>query len=181
MKLVTLAAVSIAAISITSLAHATDFHFSFSNSTGNVSGTVQGEILGLVNNATSSATDVIITSVPVGLGPLPGTPFSGAAYAASYGGIVALNSFTVTNNLITGAVYQITNGYLDINLQPGPGSPFYNSLTSSDGATFVENQYGLDGGISFAAVVPEPAAWALMLVGCGLAGAALRRRSVATY
>ena len=31
-----------------------------------------------------------------------------------------------------------------------------------------------------AAVVPEPASWALMILGFGLAGAALRRRSVAT-
>jgi hypothetical protein len=54
--------------------------------TGNVAGTVTGEILGLVDNAASSATDIIITSAPAGLtGGLPTIPFSIDDYAASLG------------------------------------------------------------------------------------------------
>ena len=56
-------------------AHATllDFTFSFTGTVppGSVAGTVTGEIFGLTEGASSSATNVIVVSYPVGLEPPP--------------------------------------------------------------------------------------------------------------
>lgn len=52
------------------------------------------------------------------------------------------------------------------------------NLTSGNGWNDVPNDYGLSYVVEFEAV-PEPAAWALMILGFGTVGASLRRRSAA--
>ena len=155
-------------------AHATDIAFSFGNVTGNVAGIVSGEIFGLVDNATSAATEILITSVPGGIaGGVPATPFSAFAYAASLGQSISANSFTLSAGVVTGAVFQIYGGFFDLNLQPGPGDSFYNELVTPDASLFVQNLDGL-AGVSFSPV-SEPVS--MMLFSAGIAGlAAVRRR-----
>ncbi|MEA5577727.1 hypothetical protein, partial [Anabaena sp. UHCC 0451] len=71
---------------------------------GNVSGNVTGTIQGLADNATSAATDIIITSYPAGLNvnPAAPAPFSLFSYLAARGGTgPEENSFTVNNGVIT--------------------------------------------------------------------------------
>ena len=56
------------------------------------------------------------------------------------------------------------------------------ALLSNGSLDFAADDAGGSGWVTVteAAVVPEPASWALMILGFGLAGAALRRKSVAT-
>jgi len=55
---------------------ALNFEFSFTNTIGNTAGTVTGVVYGLRDNATTAATDVIITSYPSVMTGLPPAPFS---------------------------------------------------------------------------------------------------------
>lgn len=52
-------------------------------------------------------------------------------------------------------------------------------LQGSNGATKGQASADIDWSITYAAVVPEPTTWALMIMGFGAAGAALRRRRLA--
>src|SRR5271155_1268759 len=75
-----------------------DFTFSFTGTVppGSVAGTVTGEIFGLTEGASSSATNVIVVSYPVGLEPPspPQTVFSG----------IVSNAFEVdSSGAVTGA------------------------------------------------------------------------------
>jgi hypothetical protein len=115
------------------------YPFSFSNVIGNTAGTVSGLIYGLADNtAGQPASDLVITSVPLGFAPLPfPTPFSAFAYSVWLmqnqwaGSAIASNSFDVANGVITSALFQIAGGYLDINV----GSTI-NVLVSSDTLPF---------------------------------------------
>ncbi len=161
-------------------AHADDFHFTFTSDgdgPGNpLGGVITGEIFGLDNNAWSSATAVQIDSYSPTVTGLPGTPFLISDYAASLGFMITQNIFLVIDDQIVDGVYQISGGYFDLNVQAGGYG--YNSLVSPDAQSRVQNLQGLDG-LSFSAA-PEPATWAMMLVGFGALGAALRsRRSLA--
>jgi hypothetical protein len=75
-------------------AMADNFIFSFSDAAG----TVTGEITGLQNNATGSATKVLITSYPALLGSIP--DLIATDWAGQF-----LNSFTETNGVITDAQF----------------------------------------------------------------------------
>ncbi len=55
-------AVASALVLASSPTFALNFEFSFTNTIGNTAGSVTGEVFGLKVNATSAATDVIITS-----------------------------------------------------------------------------------------------------------------------
>jgi hypothetical protein len=77
-------------------AHADNFYFSFDNTTGDVAGMVTGEIFGLVDNSTSSATDVMITSAPTAIG-LPTTPYDIFPLSIS---LPLHNTFTVSSHTI---------------------------------------------------------------------------------
>lgn len=176
MRLLPLAAAAVI-MGLSGNAHATDINFSFDNVTGNVSGTVSGRIFGLSDNATSSATEILITSVPAGIaGGLPATSFSAFDYAASLGQFITYNSFTLSGGVVTDAVFQIYGGHFDLNLQPGGGDPFYNELVSFDESSIVQNTDGF-AGVTFSSV-PEPVSMALLGVGV-LGLAAARRRSIA--
>jgi hypothetical protein len=172
MKLKLLIAGVAVATSVASFANATNFFFSFTNNPGlgNVAGTVSGEIFGLTNNATSAATSVVVDSVPSGLDGLPATPFTAAAYASQLGEFISSNSFTVVNDVVTAADYQIWGGDFELN-----AGGALNSLSSPDASMRVQNLDGL-GGITFsvASAAPEPAAWAMMVLGIGAIGGAMR-------
>lgn len=177
-----------AALATAGAASADNFYFSFTNDVGNVSGTVTGEIFGLVNNSTGPATKVEILSYPSGvLGPSP-SPAEVAFYATPIDALTWAtqfeNSFTETAGVVTFADFHADNStpystldrlYLNgQNCSSGPTCSFL-SLGTNDGY-FVWHG---DAGTTFtpATGVPEPAGWALMLVGIGLAGAALRSRN----
>ena len=109
-------------------AHAVDIDFSFTgagpgfnpsdNSWSWWAETVTGSITGLENNGTSAATDVIITSIPSGMtAHFPATPFD------AFVSYVSVNSFTLSDGVVTSAELQVGSGYLDINVAGG-----YNSL-----------------------------------------------------
>lgn len=76
---------------------ALDFSFSFTNTIGNTAGTVTGVVKGLLNNATTAATDVIITSYPSAMTGLPPAPFS--VLKLPYTSLI-YNSFPVYNGQV---------------------------------------------------------------------------------
>lgn len=179
------AAVAASLICGGSAAQAADFIFTFGSNLGDPdvnpasaqSGTVTGRILGLADNGTSSAQSVFIdTYSPDGsLVPLDVllwfSPFDFE------------NSFTVQNGQIVDALFLRSDEfgssfdrlYINIPIYGLQGTN-YASLGSNN-ATSIWNNDGLQG-ITFTRIdtlVPEPATWAMMLVGFGAAGFAFRR------
>ena len=141
------------------------FYFSFSNTTGSAPGIVTGEITGLANSGSSSATHVYVDSYPSGLGLTLSTPFDTIADSA-------LNSFTVNNDKITGALYfAVGVGSYELGINHFSGNYLYG--VNSNKETF--NGDGL-GGVTFTAV-PETSTRTMILlfVGFGLAGCYARR------
>jgi hypothetical protein len=97
-------------------AQADNFLFSFSNDPngpGNVQGTVTGEVFGLPHNGTGPATDIQIFSYPAGL-VLFGN-YTPPVDVFLWAGTVGENSYTVTNGVVTGGGFYITqaNGVND--------------------------------------------------------------------
>jgi hypothetical protein len=151
-----------------------DFMFSFTGTVppGSVAGTVTGEIFGLTNNASGSASNVVIDSYPAGLG-LPTPPLTIFSNITS-------NSFTVMNNAITDADYFAFDAAdligLLINFPTAKGQNL-NELENL--GTTANNTVNLDGlaGITFTLVpsVPEPASVTLLATALALLWP-LRRR-----
>lgn len=129
-------------------ATALDFTFSFSNTIGHISGTVTGEIFGLTDNATSSATSVVIQSFPAGLNSQLAAPITATLWSNQ-----SQNSFTVTAGQVTGGSFDAFNAsnnlYLYLN-----ASGLFNYITLDGSANF--EVYNLDGfnGITFTLATP---------------------------
>ena len=177
-----------AALLSSTSAMAVDFSFTFSTDITDpavrnaVPGSVSGRILGLADNATGAAAQVFIDSFTAG--GFSSFPTDAAAWSSVFN-----NSFTVTGGAITGATFHSSrnnNGFdqLFINIPIGYANGNTNYVsTGVDNAISIWNNNGFSG-VTFATLdtsaVPEPATWAMMLVGFGGMGAALRsRRKVA--
>jgi PEP-CTERM motif len=169
-----------AAMALASSAHALDFTFSSDTTLGDptiVPGTVTGEIFGLQNNEDGQeASDVVITSYAPGIQGLPGAPFSLFDYANFLAAnvdpniVISQNDWDVENGQVVFAVFQIFGGYFDLNVAGA-----FNSMVSPDSLTRVQNLGGLNA-VTFSGPIPEPASWAMMLLGFGGLSAALRSR-----
>jgi hypothetical protein len=180
MKLSTLALATILSAGTATAASAVNFDFSFSDdgSLGpfDVPGTVTGEILGLTNNATSTATHVVIESVVN-----PEGESLGLATPLDTIGKVITNTFTIAGGQITAASYAAidtsSDGYellLDFNGR--------NSLYSG-GTNLITGNTGGVTGITFtlAGPVPETPTWVMLVVGfvgLGIAGHSGMRKNV---
>jgi len=181
------------------VARADTFYFSFSNDPtgpGDVSGTVTGEVFGLPHNGTGAATDIEILSYPAGL-VLSGTYTPPVDVFSWTGAIIAQNSYTVVNGVITGGGFSIYGGNGDLDqlylsaecvgcttFGLGTGTNFFD--IGSDDRKFVWNDDGIGAtGVAYTPVtaspsaVPEPGTIALF--GSGLVGFAgmVRRRLTA--
>jgi hypothetical protein len=179
------AALAACLICVGSTARAADFIFMFGSDLSDpdvdpslaVSGNVTGRIIGLADDGASSAQSVFIDSyspdgtvVPVDV-MLWFSPFD------------IDNLFVVENGEIVSALFHRSTfgapsfDQLWINIEIFDLGTNFASL-GSNSSTAVWNNQGMDG-ITFTRIeapVPEPATWAMMLLGFGAVGFAFRRR-----
>jgi len=166
-------------------AHAADVTFTFADGTSSyfysrdhlIGTTVSGILHGLVDNSTSQPTSVEFTSVDSGLG------LTGNVFSASY---MSGNGFGLSGGVVTSADFffnfndNVGNAFqLRLNSQDFPIDA--NWLFWNGGSTPVVgtgNTLGFSG-VTFGSqgAVPEPATWAMMLLGFGMVGFAMRKRS----
>ena len=165
-----------------SVAQADNFSFSFSNDPafGNMDGTVTGKIVGLTDNATSSATDVIIDSYPASLIQFGSysTPVDVSTWTNSF---VYENSFTLVNDQITGGAFSIvnsaTNDVLLINSSLLGGGDNYLSIGSFNGSQVWDANAVGSTGVTFIST-PEPSSLSFLLVAGLVAGLTALRRNL---
>jgi hypothetical protein len=168
------------------VSQAADFIFSFGSDLSDpnvaqppaVAGTVTGRILGLPEDGISGAPQIFVDSYSP-----DGTlayPIDVSAWFSQFE-----NEFTVSGGMIVAALF-----YADNNFEGGSldqlyinypifesGGTNYASFGSNNEVSIWNNQ-GLSG-ITFTRItdpVPEPGTWAMMLLGFGAVGFALRRR-----
>jgi len=158
-----------------------NFFFSVTNTVGNVGGTFTGELFGLTDNATSSATSVVIDSFPVGLNSLTPAPVTATLWNQQ-----DQNSFTVTGGVITAGGFwaEQTVGSVSYGYQlylDGDGGPYnFLNLDGTD-SHYVWGSNGL-ASTNFTPApstpigTPEPGASALLACMCLGGTAYLRRR-----
>ena len=178
MKLGKILIAGAALVAFTAPAAAQTFNWWFDNSyygapdqivTGTISGLAEGD-----NDA--HGLTISITSTPNGSGP------------GNFGYVFSDGIFTVTNGEVTAAsaIFQADNGSaLFFGTHPGDGwdDTYYPELRLIQGNPldgFSTQDYASSNPTHFslaAAPAPEPASWALMVAGFGLAGAAMRRRT----
>jgi hypothetical protein len=144
-------------------AHALTFSFSFAN-TANGGGTVQGLIYGLSDNATSSATQIQITSNTDGFG------------VGQYAGTFAFNTFTVSSGSITGAqveYFGAGNSSPDVtccSLYMYYNTSVINGFGLTDAADSVTNNFDASDIFTLAPETPIPSALPLFATGLGALG-----------
>jgi len=166
---------------VASPANAVTIFFSFSSDLtdsqikNGVAGTVFGRVVGLVDNATSAATNVFIDSFTVG--GFSGNPVDAVTWSGQF-----VNSFTLVNGVVTAGRFAASTRaaepdqfYINYRIGYRRGNSNYASVGAANGIS-IWNNNGLAGVTFGQGVVPEPAAWALMIAGFGLVGASLRRR-----
>ena len=157
-------------------------NFSFSNdpALGTVNGTVTGHIVGLIDNATSSASEIVLDSYPAGL---MNAGFSDNVFDWA-NLVISENSLTLADGVIIGGSFVAqSNGddaQLFINSQNVAGTNFLNlDLVDELNVWNDGGLQGLSSGPANVGAVPEPATWATMLIGFGAVGFAMRRRKQA--
>jgi PEP-CTERM motif len=160
-----------------------DFSFEIDNTIGTVSGSVFGRILGLTDNATSSASQVLIDSFPAGLNSIAGsTPINAMLWDQQL-----QNSFTVSAGQVVGGGFwsqQTISGFpqgFQLYINGGAGPFNFLNIDGQD-QLYVWGDDGLAAShIAPLRSVPEPSSMALL--GLGIAGAAFvarhRNRQVA--
>ena len=162
-----------------SSASAVTFLFSYTGDGGanGASGTLQATANG---NGTYTATSGTITAfgpVVSGSGVLTPDPTAPAASFSPSGFFIYDDQLLPSQNpLLSNPGLLFDVGGAEVNIfSNGPGPDTY-TLYNNDGAN-------VNGDFALSAAVPEPATWALMLAGFGLAGAAARtsrKRAVVT-
>jgi hypothetical protein len=179
-----------ATLTATVPAYATDIPFTFSDGAtsyfygrNHIGGTVTGILSGLTDNATSLPTSIMILTSPDALGFPEGT-FSSFNFSGSPG-------ITLTNGAVTGAnLFANFNDGSNVGWQLRLNCTWAAACAGATGLNHLisnydnpqnagtGNQAGFVGASYTNAVagVPEPATWAMMLVGFGAIGGALRRR-----
>jgi hypothetical protein len=174
MKLKTLLALSAAVtvVALASSASAVEFLFTFAGDGGinGASGTLDATANGDGTFTAVSGTITAFGPVVAGSGTLTANPNAPAAAGSPSG------FFTYDDQLLPGQNPLITNngllfdiGGAEVNIfSNGPGPDTY-TIYNNDG----DNANG-DFALSQVASVPEPATWAMMLVGVGFAGGAMR-------
>lgn len=172
-----------AVIAIAAPATAQTFDWSFDNSRHGdpdtfVTGTI-GNLHEGVNDLSLNVVTLVITSTPTGQG-------LGTYDYSSVSGFIDVTDGEITYaHAFFGMPMGI--GYFALSAQPGDEYPEY----LQSGGNYIDGYYTLwdfssDNPATFSraaeapAAAPEPASWALMVGGFGLAGAAMRRRRSAT-
>lgn len=124
-----------------------------------------------------AASGTIDGAAVLGLKPNPNqpNPYSDGQYTYD-------NVLYTSGPALDGPGLVVTTATLKFNFGFDSGSYF---AISTDGSTRLNNQghvvtnFKLSEGIASLSAVPEPAAWAMMVVGFGFAGTAMRRRRTA--
>ncbi|NJC09655.1 PEPxxWA-CTERM sorting domain-containing protein [Polymorphobacter fuscus] len=100
-----------------------------------------------------------------------------AAFFTNRGGSIGPNSLGVYAGYASPAVipFSISRGIIGLRFDLGQG--FQYGIADLAGGNLYGIRFNTDPGASIRiAAVPEPASWAMMIVGFGLSGAAMRRR-----
>ncbi|HEX4139618.1 MAG TPA: PEP-CTERM sorting domain-containing protein [Candidatus Methylacidiphilales bacterium] len=134
-------------------------------STHYFTGTITGEVVGLANNASSTPTDIILTSIPASLNGTT-APYS---FKANGWNLSQFGSITVTNGSITsdlnyeaGLVSEQDSFYLDVGLNIE--QPLVGTLNGIDfDGNAIANLDGFSG-VTFTPAVPEPSTYALLVI-----------------
>ena len=167
----------------TDAAAAVVVNFAFNGNTGNTPGNVTGRLVFNTTGTNVGASEVYIFSAPAGT--IDANALNKNLFAAS--DAVRFNAFDVSSaGIVSAAKLSFTsrntyNTEVELNnSNNGNASYVYNYTTN----LFTLSQGGF-AAITFTpvnatAAVPEPAAWAMMMLGFGGIGFALRRRSKVT-
>jgi hypothetical protein len=152
-----------------------DFSFVGASSIGDPShtyftGTVTGEIIGLENNASSTPSDIIITSAPSGLNLTSSLPYS---LNANGWNLSEFGTITVTNGAITSATMYNTystnqDDEFALNTSISENSPNVGVLNGFLFNTNAVANLGGFSGVTYTLVVPEPSTWAMLLGALGV-------------